>query len=136
MTNRLPADPSRSRLEQLVGGLPRPEVQPRDGGDLAFDEPWQLRVLAIAVVLAEAGEFRWSDFQAQLIAVISEWETSPPETRGEWDYYALWTAALERLLAAKRLLSSDALEERTHEVLATPANKDHQQATRRPVAIA
>lgn len=135
MTSRWPADRSRAQLEQLVGGLPRPELQPRDGGDLAFDEPWQLRVLAIAVVLSEAGEFRWSDFQAQLIAVISEWETSPPETRDEWDYYALWTAALQGLLAAKRLLSTDELDERTHEVLATPANKDHQQAKRRPVAI-
>jgi len=77
--------------------LPEKDSEPR------FEEPWQARIFAAVVCLADAGCFRWDEFQQALIAEIGHGEGDPGR------YYEHWLAAAERLLANKGLLTSDRL---------------------------
>jgi hypothetical protein len=56
---------------QLVQGAGLP------GGQRSFDQPWELRALALIVAAHEAGRCSWSDFQGELIAAIARWEADP-----------------------------------------------------------
>ena len=85
--------------------------QPRDEGGPVFAEPWQAQAFALAVKLHEAGHFTWKEWSEALGV-----EIAAAEERGEGDdgsrYYDHWLAALERLMAAKRLLEPAALRHR------------------------
>jgi nitrile hydratase accessory protein len=76
---------------------------PRKSGEMVFHDEWERRAFAIAVSLAEQGQFQWSEFQQQLIESIAQSEQGDPRnpSRG---YYESWLAALETLLRRKRLL--------------------------------
>jgi nitrile hydratase accessory protein len=76
---------------------------PRKSGELVFHDEWERRAFAIAVSLAEQGEYDWSAFQQQLIDAVAVAERDDP-LRPSRGYYESWLAALERLLADKRLL--------------------------------
>lgn len=69
-----------------------------------FAEPWEAHAFALAVKLSEAGLFTWSEWSAALAAELAE-----ASRQGEPDdgsrYYHHWLAALERLVAAKDLVS-------------------------------
>jgi nitrile hydratase accessory protein len=84
---------------------------PRDDGGPVFAEPWQAQAFALAVKLSEQGHFTWKEWTA---ALASELKTAAG--RGEPDdgshYYEHWVAALERLVTAKGLTDSHALQER------------------------
>ena len=43
-----------------------------------FHNEWEQRVFAMAVNLAEQGEFAWSDFQQQLIKAVADAEGDDP----------------------------------------------------------
>jgi len=76
---------------------------PNDGVIQRFDAPWQARIFAAVVSLADAGCFRWEEFQQRLSVEVG---------RGDGDsrhYYEHWLAAAEKLLAEKGLLTSDRL---------------------------
>jgi nitrile hydratase accessory protein len=89
----------------------RPEIAEMDGksalprrsGELVFHDEWERRAFAIAVSLAEQGQFEWSAFQRQLIEAVAHAETDDPlhPSRG---YYESWLAALEAVLAERQLL--------------------------------
>jgi hypothetical protein len=64
---------------------------PRSNGELSFDEPWQGRALAMAIVLVEQLGLEWDAFREQLIGAIA----ADPE-RPYWDS---WTAALDSFVA-------------------------------------
>jgi nitrile hydratase accessory protein len=83
---------------------------PRDGDGLAFAAPWQARAFATVVALAEAGRFRWEEFQQHLIDEVRGGDGDPA------DYYAHWLAAAEKLLAAKGLVAPGALQARVDEL--------------------
>jgi len=72
---------------------------PRSNGELTFDEPWQGRALAIAILLVERFDVPWVDFRRHLIAAID----ADPD-RPYWDS---WAAALETFVAEHLPLSSD-----------------------------
>jgi nitrile hydratase accessory protein len=76
---------------------------PRRSGELVFHDQWERRAFAIAVSLAEQGLLEWNDFQPQLVKAIASAEGNDPlhPSRG---YYESWLAALESVLAEKRLL--------------------------------
>ena len=76
---------------------------PRKSGELVFHDEWERRAFAIAVSLAEQGQFAWSEFQQELIESIAKSEQGDPQnpSRG---YYESWLAALEALLRRKLLL--------------------------------
>jgi nitrile hydratase accessory protein len=84
---------------------------PRDEGGPVFAEPWQAQAFAMAVQLSAAGHFTWTEWTtalgAQLQAAVG---------RGEPDdgsrYFEHWLAALEQLVAEKKLTDLTALHER------------------------
>ena len=86
------------RPENLAA-LPR---LPRDEDGPVFAEPWQAQAFALAVRLSVQGHFTWKEWAAALAA-----ELKAAADRGERDdgsrYYHYWLAALERLVAEKRL---------------------------------
>ncbi|MDN5919998.1 MAG: nitrile hydratase accessory protein, partial [Pseudonocardia sp.] len=117
---------ARRRVQQLLCDLPQ--------ADKGFDEPWELRAFAIAVVAYHEGHYGWSEFQFSLIDSIKRWEDG--EGGEPWNYYEHWIEALETVLASTGALSdSTGLEVRTGEVLATPRNADHHRPRREPVAV-
>lgn len=60
-----------------------------------FAEPWQAQAFAMAVKLAEAGHFTWSEWAEALGAAIA---ANPYES-----YYGNWLSALETLAEHKSL---------------------------------
>lgn len=85
-------------------GAPGP-LRRRDGEPL-FDEPWQAQSLAIANRLIEAGCFSAGAWAETLGAEIRA------ATDGRDDYYAAVLRALERLTAARGLVSKEDLADR------------------------
>jgi len=88
-----------------LAALPR---LPRDEGGPVFAEPWQAQAFALAVRLSAQGHFTWKEWAAALAD-----ELKAAADRGEPDdgsrYYHHWLAALECLVAAKRLSDSTAM---------------------------
>jgi nitrile hydratase accessory protein len=76
---------------------------PNDGAAPRFDAPWQARIFAAVVSLAEAGCFRWEEFQQRLSTEVGRGDGDPRH------YYEHWLAAAETLLAEKGLLTPDGL---------------------------
>jgi nitrile hydratase accessory protein len=84
---------------------------PRDQEGPVFREPWEAHAFALAVHLSEAGYFRWAEW----VAVVSQ-EIQAAQEQGDPDlgetYYQHWLKALERMCAAKGLVSRDAMQQR------------------------
>jgi nitrile hydratase accessory protein len=95
--------------ERLVADMTGPAAMPRRNGELVFAEPWQGRVFGMAVALSERGAFAWEDFRLELIAQVAAAE----QRGGPFEYYEVWLATFERLLAAKGLVSGAEVEECT-----------------------
>ncbi len=76
------------------------------GAEPRFEAPWQARIFAAVVSLADAGSFRWKEFQQRLIAEVGQGDGDPGH------YYEHWLAAAEKLLAGKGLVTSDRLADR------------------------
>ena len=72
---------------------------PNEGAGPRFEAPWQARIFAAMVSLADAGCFRWEEFQQRLIAEVGRGDGDPGR------YYEHWLAAAEKLLAEKGLLT-------------------------------
>lgn len=71
----------------------------------AFSEPWQAEAFALTLQLARAGHFTWTDWVGTFSAEI----TASPQTADEdinTAYYRQWMQALEKILAARALVSS------------------------------
>jgi len=81
---------------------------PRDAEGPVFREPWEARAFAMTVSLHERGLFSWKEWAATLADEITR-----AQARGDADagdtYYRHWLAALERLVAEKRLTTSETL---------------------------
>jgi nitrile hydratase accessory protein len=65
-------------------------VIPERPGDRPFDEPWQARAFAMAVVAAERMGVPWDEFRNRLKAAI--------DAQPERPYYEAWMDALESLV--------------------------------------
>jgi nitrile hydratase accessory protein len=100
-----------------------------------FSEPWQAQVFALAMNLAEAGHFTWTEwsqqFGAHLKAAaaakgVSDDDTPMPAVDSP-EYYAVWLDALESLLIQRGLASADDLaalkQAWTEAYLCTPHGK-------------
>jgi len=81
---------------------------PRDADGPVFRAPWEAQAFAMAVMLHERGHFTWKEWAARLAD-----EIAAAKTRGEHDdgsrYYYYWLAALEKLVAEKRLIDASEL---------------------------
>ncbi|HXQ18651.1 MAG TPA: hypothetical protein VN781_03385 [Acidimicrobiales bacterium] len=85
-----------SPREVLEAGLAE-ETVPRANGSIAFDEPWQGRALAMAVLVVERSGRGWDDFRRHLIAALGE-DTERP-------YWESWVRALDRFVRDVGLLA-------------------------------
>jgi len=94
-------------VERLVADMTGPAAVPRKNGDLVFAEPWQGRAFGMAVALSEQGAFDWEEFRQELIAQVGAAEGRG----GPFEYYEIWLATFERLLAVKGLVSGAEVEE-------------------------
>ena len=64
---------------------------PRSNGTLVFEEPWQTRAHALAVLSVEVSGGVWDDFRRHLIAAIDDDDHRP--------YWDSWVIALDALIA-------------------------------------
>jgi nitrile hydratase accessory protein len=92
---------SRSDMPALPG-------LPADGGAPVFAAPWEAHAFAMVVTLHEKGLFTWPEWAAALAAEIKAAQAAGDPDTGE-TYYAHWLGALERLLAARRVTTPEAL---------------------------
>jgi nitrile hydratase accessory protein len=83
-----------------VAGLPRD-----DEGSPVFKEPWQAQAFAMAVKLHEAGVFSWCEWSDRLAQEIQRAQAAGDPDLGD-TYYEHWLAALEQLVAEKRLIGA------------------------------
>ncbi|MBI3919765.1 MAG: nitrile hydratase accessory protein [Betaproteobacteria bacterium] len=99
---------------------------PRDEGGPVFKAPWEAQAFAMTLALHARGVFTWREWADALAA-----ELAGAAARGEPDdgtrYYEHWLAALEKLVAAKKLVTGPELAQRTDEwdaaARATPHGK-------------
>jgi nitrile hydratase accessory protein len=128
------AQPHTAQQRHEINGLVK--SLPLASADVAFDEPWQLRAFALAVAAHKSGHYPWADFQGALVASINDWEGQTEAGDPSWSYYEHWVNAVEAVLAVGDLVDDSALDARTREVLATPANRNHHEPHYGPVAVA
>ena len=110
--DRPPDLAERRAVERVLGELGGTGALPRREGELAFEAPWQIRALALAVAAHDQRRFPWSDFQARLIAAIRDWEETPAGERSEWEYYRHWVRALETLVTEAGLAEPGEIDRR------------------------
>ena len=81
---------------------------PRANGELVFTAPWQSRLFATTMRLRERELLDWETFRQGLIAEIAahEAELDDPD---RYDYWGCWQRALEQLLAATHVVTSERL---------------------------
>lgn len=139
--NQQPDQDTVDRLGELVEDLPFAERIPRRSGDVAFDEAWEIRAFSIATALHTQGRFAWSEFQSRLISSIERWESEHSTTvnantgDADWSYYERWMLALEEIVESKGMVTPEEIDRRTQQILATPANANHQHAVREPITV-
>lgn len=84
---------------------------PRDDEGPVFRAPWEAQAFAMAVMLHARGHFTWTEWAGRLAE-----EIAAAPGRGEIDdgtrYYHDWLAALEKLVADKRIVLADELRAR------------------------
>jgi nitrile hydratase accessory protein len=76
---------------------------PRDQDGPVFPSPWSARAFALAVALHDAGVFAWSEWADMLGGAITrraQTDADDPDA-----YWHAWVAALEEILASKRIAS-------------------------------
>lgn len=97
---------------------------PRDADGPVFREPWEAHAFALAVRLHAQGVFTWTEWAAALAEEIKHAQSHGDADRGD-TYYRHWLAALERLLATKRILTPAALSARAAELAGTDGHAHH-----------
>ena len=93
----------RSDLARIDAALGDEAPLPRDNGELVFEEPWQGRVLGMAVVALDRLSVRWPEFRRHLASAIAARPASQDESPAT-AYYAAWLDALETLLGERGLI--------------------------------
>jgi len=81
---------------------------PRDAEGPVFREPWEAQAFAMALALHERGVFTWPEWAEALGREIKRAQAAGDPDTGA-TYYRHWLATLERLVAAKGVVSLDTL---------------------------
>ena len=76
---------------------------PRDAEGPVFRAPWEAQAFGMAVMLHERGHVTWKEWAQRLADEIAA-ATSRGESDDGTRYYYFWLAALEKLVADKRLV--------------------------------
>lgn len=90
---------------QAIAALPG---IPRDDGGPVFREPWEAQAFAMALALHGRGLFTWKEWAAALADEIRRAQQGGDPDNGE-TYYRHWLATLERVIAAKGVVTSETL---------------------------
>ncbi len=85
-----------------------------------FAEPWEARVFALTVSLAESRRFGWNEFRDLLIAEIAVAGATERAGNRHPRYYECWLAAFEKLLAAKGVSDEAEVSRRAEFIAANP----------------
>lgn len=108
------------RPEPDLGALP---ALPRDDAGPVFKAPWEAQAFAMTVSLHAAGVFTWREWADALAAELAARGAADDGSR----YYEHWLAALEKLVAEKRIVPEHEMERRVHDwdaaARATPHGK-------------
>ena len=86
---------------------------PRDSGGPVFREPWEAQAFAMSLALYDRGLFTWPEWAETLGAEIKRAQAAGDPDTGE-TYYYHWLAALERIIAAKGVASTETLHRVKH----------------------
>ena len=102
------------RLDEM-GALPEfadPSLRPpTDERGAVFNAPWEAQAFALTLALYERGAFTWPEWAAELAQAIRDAHLhGDPDTGAT--YYQHWLTALERITAAKGLVTATVLSER------------------------
>jgi nitrile hydratase accessory protein len=81
---------------------------PRDADGPVFREPWEAQAFAMTLALHARGLFSWTEWAATLAGEIKRAQAAGDPDTGE-TYYRHWLAALERLISAKGVATSETL---------------------------
>jgi nitrile hydratase accessory protein len=81
---------------------------PHGGAEPVFHEPWEAQAFAMALALHERGVFTWTEWAAALAREIKAAQAAGDPDTGA-TYYQHWLAALERLVAEKKVVGADTL---------------------------
>jgi nitrile hydratase accessory protein len=92
---------SRSEVPHLAG-------LPRDANGPVFAEPWEAHAFAMVLSLHEKGLFTWPEWAAALADEIKTAQAGGDPDTGE-TYYRHWLAALEKIVATKKVTTPGAL---------------------------
>jgi nitrile hydratase accessory protein len=82
--------------------------QPRDDSGPVFREPWEAQAFAMTLALHQRGLFSWHEWAQTLATQIAAAQAAGDADLGD-TYYRHWLSALERLVAAKGVSSSEEL---------------------------
>ncbi len=80
---------------------------PRDHDGPVFREPWEAQAFAMALSLHERGLFTWTEWAAALADEIKLAQACGDPDDGT-TYYRHWLATLEKLVAAKGVVTLEA----------------------------
>ncbi len=86
---------------------------PRDAEGPVFREPWEAQAFAMTLALYDRRLFTWPEWAETLGAEIKRAQAAGDPDTGE-TYYRHWLAALERIIAAKGVTSSETLHRVKH----------------------
>lgn len=98
------SDPFAGRAEALGA--------PCANGELVFEQPWEGRVLSMAVCVSDSKALAWEDFRAHLIQEIGEAQESA--------YYVQFLNALQAALVGEGLLRERDISERVKRLAEAP----------------
>ena len=84
-----------------------------NGDEPVFSEPWQAQAFAMTLELHRRGLFTWPEWADTLAAEIAAAQRAGDADLGD-TYYRHWLTALERLMAAKGLITTAELEHNRH----------------------
>ena len=85
---------------------------PSANGELVFEQPWEGRVLSMAVCLSDSGELGWERFRTRLVGEIGKDAHSA--------YYVQFLNALQEALVGEGLLAQDEISNRVKLLADTP----------------
>jgi len=94
-----------SEIRDMAG----PAALPRVNGELVYESPWQRRAFGTAVATTRHLGLDWDQFRVRLMAAIADEPDRP--------YYESWVAALERLVVDRGLLTTEAIDNRSAEII-------------------
>ena len=106
------------------GGLHALPALPRDDTGPVFRAPWEAQAFAMTVSLHARGVFTWREWADALAAELAA-AAARGEPDDDSDYYEHWLAALEKLVAAKKLVPGRELERRVDEWDAAARSTPH-----------